>query len=57
MLRKNFNVMISLLKAELKKIKPFRENLKGYRNIFTSKFPLKDIQIYMPQIKNQSLLA
>jgi len=36
MLRKNFNVMIPGLQVELKKIKPFRENLKGYRNIFTS---------------------
>jgi len=57
MFRKNFNVMIPGLQVELKKIKPFIENLKGYRNIYTSKFPLKDIQINMAQIKNQPLLA
>ena len=49
--------MISRLKVELEKIKTLRENLNGYRNVFTSKLPFKDIQIDMPQIKDQSLLA
>ena len=54
---KKFDVMISRLKVELEKVTPFREDPNGYRNVFTPKLPFKDIQIDMPQIKHQSLLA
>ena len=46
-------MMISRLKVELEKIKTLRENLNGYRNVFTSKLPFKDIQIDISQIKDQ----
>ena len=50
-------MMISRLKVELEKVIPFREDRNGYRNVFTSKLPFKDIQVDMSQIKDQSLLA
>ena len=45
--------MISRLKVELEKVTPFREDLNGYRNVFTLKIPFKDIQTDMPPIKHQ----
>ena len=38
--------------SRFEKKNPFRENLKGNRYIFASKFTLKNIQINMPRIKN-----
>ena len=51
-MEKNFNVMITGLQVELEKENSFRENLKGNRYIFASKFTLKNIEINIPQIKN-----
>ena len=48
--------MISRLKVELEKVTPFREDLNGYRNVFTPKLPFKYIQTDMPQASISSCL-